>query len=107
MTETKKFNRRSFLTKSALAGGAATGSMLAAPAVLAQAPIVIKMQTSWNDANIWQDFARDYATRVEEMSGGRLKVDVLPAGAVVAAFQVLDAVNDLSLIHISEPTRPY
>jgi len=94
MTETKKFNRRSFLTKSALAGGAATGSMLAAPAVLAQAPIVIKMQTSWNDANIWQDFARDYATRVEEMSGGRLKVDVLPAGAVVAAFQVLDAVND-------------
>ena len=94
MTDTKKFNRRSFLTKSALAGGAATGSMLAAPAVLAQAPIVIKMQTSWNDANIWQDFARDYATRVEEMSGGRLKVDVLPAGAVVAAFQVLDAVND-------------
>ena len=94
MTETKKFNRRSFLTKSALAWGAATGSMLAAPAVLAQAPIVIKMQTSWNDANIWQDFARDYATRVEEMSGGRLKVDVLPAGAVVAAFQVLDAVND-------------
>jgi len=52
------------------------------------------MQTSWNDANIWQDFARDYATRVEEMSGGRMKVDVLPAGAVVAAFQVLDAVND-------------
>ena len=94
MTDTKKLNRRSFLTKSALAGGAATGSMLAAPAVLAQAPIVIKMQTSWNDANIWQDFARDYATRVEEMSGGRLKVDVLPAGAVVAAFQVLDAVND-------------
>jgi len=94
MTDTKKFNRRSFLTKSALAGGAATGSMLAAPAVLAQAPIVIKMQTSWNDANIWQDFARDYATRVEEMSGGRMKVDVLPAGAVVAAFQVLDAVND-------------
>ncbi|HBB84672.1 MAG TPA: C4-dicarboxylate ABC transporter [Sulfitobacter sp.] len=94
MTDTKKFNRRSFLTKSALAGGAATGSTLAAPAVLAQAPIVIKMQTSWNDANIWQDFARDYATRVEEMSGGRLKVDVLPAGAVVAAFQVLDAVND-------------
>ncbi len=28
------------------------------------------------------------------MSGGRLKIDVLPAGAVVAAFQVMDAVND-------------
>ena len=94
MTENKNLNRRSFLTKSAVAGGAAAGGMLAAPAVLAQAPLVIKMQTSWNDANIWQDFARDYASRVEEMSGGRVKVDVLPAGAVVAAFQVLDAVND-------------
>ncbi|SFS42342.1 Tat (twin-arginine translocation) pathway signal sequence [Sulfitobacter marinus] len=94
MTEKTNINRRSFLAKSAVAGGAAAGSMLAAPAVLAQAPLVIKMQTSWNDANIWQDFARDYATRVEQMSGGRLKVDVLPAGAVVAAFQVLDAVND-------------
>ena len=94
MKTNNSINRRSFLTKSAVAGGAAAGSMLAAPAVLAQAPLVIKMQTSWNDANIWQDFARDYATRVEEMSGGRVKVDVLPAGAVVAAFQVLDAVND-------------
>ena len=94
MSNKQGLNRRSFLTKSALAGGVATGSMLAAPAVLAQAPLVIKMQTSWNDANIWQDFARDYATRVEEMSGGRMKVDVLPAGAVVSAFQVLDAVND-------------
>ena len=94
MKDTKNLNRRSFLTKSVVAGGAATGAMLAAPAVLAQAPLVIKMQTSWNDANIWQDFARDYATRVEEMSGGRVKVDVLPADAVVAAFQVLDAVND-------------
>ncbi len=94
MTENNKINRRSFLTKSALAGGVATGSMLAAPAVLADAPLVMKMQTSWNDANIWQDFAKDYATRVEAMSGGRLKIEVLPAGAVVAAFQVLDAVND-------------
>lgn len=88
-------NRRSFLTKSAVAGGAAaTGTALAAPAVLAQAPLVVKMQTSWSASNIWDEFAKDYATRVEEMSGGRLKVDVLPAGAVVAAFQVMDACND-------------
>jgi len=75
-------------------GGAAAGSALAAPAVLAQAPIVLKMQTSWGAANIWDEFAKDYATRVGEMSGGRLQVDVLPAGAVVGAFQVMDAVND-------------
>ena len=93
-TEDKALSRRSFLRKGALAGGAAAGASLAAPAVLAQAPIVIKMQTSWGAANIWDEFAKDYAQRVDEMSGGRLKVDVLPAGAVVAAFQVLDAVND-------------
>ena len=94
MTKETKLNRRSFLKKSALAGGAATGSMLAAPAVLAQSPIVMKMQTSWPASDIWDEFAKDYARRVEEMSGGRLTIDVRPAGAVVAAFQVLDAVND-------------
>jgi TRAP-type mannitol/chloroaromatic compound transport system substrate-binding protein len=92
MTE-KKFDRRSFLTKSALLGGASAG-MLAAPAVLAQAPKVLKMQTSWSASDIWMDFARQYTTRVEEMSGGRLTIDLLPAGAVVAAFQVMDAVSD-------------
>lgn len=94
MTDTGQMNRRSFLKKTALAGGATTAGALAAPAVLAQAPIVLKMQTSWGASNIWDEFAKDYAQRVEEMSGGRMKIDVLPAGAVVAAFQVLDAVND-------------
>ncbi|MGA1007927.1 MAG: TRAP transporter substrate-binding protein, partial [Sedimenticolaceae bacterium] len=39
-------------------------------------------------------FAKDYCDRVERMSGGRLKIDLLPSGAVVKAFQVMDAVND-------------
>jgi TRAP-type mannitol/chloroaromatic compound transport system substrate-binding protein len=90
----KALSRRSFLRTGALAGGAAAGSVLAAPAVLAQAPLVVKMQTSWPAADIWMDFAREYVARVEEMSGGRLKVDLLPAGAVVGAFQVMDGVND-------------
>ena len=94
MSKENTINRRSFLRKSALAGGTFAGGALAAPAVLAQAPIVLKMQTSWGAANIWDEFAKDYATRVSEMSGGRLQIDVLPAGAVVSAFQVLDAVND-------------
>ena len=95
MTQKSNIGRRSFLKKSALFGGTAgMATALAAPAVLAQSPKVIKMQTSWPSSNIWQEMAQDYADRVEAMSGGRLKVDVLPAGAVVAAFQVLDAVND-------------
>lgn len=92
-TVTTAVSRRSFLKTGALAGGvAATG--LAAPAVLAQAPKVVKMQTSWPASDIWMDFARQYTERVEKMSGGRLKIDLMPAGAVVGAFQVLDGVND-------------
>jgi len=87
-------SRRSFLKKGVLAGGAATATALAAPAVLAQAPLVMKMQTSWPASDIWMDFARQYTERVETMSGGRLKVDLLPAGAIVGAFQVLDACSD-------------
>ena len=79
-----KLDRRSFLRKSAFVGGATAG-VLAAPAVLAQAPKVVKMQTSWPASDIWMDFARQYTTRIEEMSGGRLTIDLLPAGAVVAA----------------------
>ena len=97
MTDTREtgLSRRSFLRKGALGGSAAAAaSVLAAPAVLAQAPLVMKMQTSWPASDIWMDFAREYVTRVEEMSGGRLKIDLLPAGAIVGAFQVMDAVND-------------
>ena len=57
--------RRSLLRKSAVAGGVAAGSVIGAPAVVGQAPLVVKMQTSWPAADIWMDFARQYTTRVE------------------------------------------
>ena len=87
-------SRRSFLSKGALGGTVAAGAALSAPAVLAQAPLVVRMQTSWPASDIWMDFAQQYIDRVEAMSGGRLSIDLLPAGAVVGAFQVMDAVND-------------
>ncbi|TIO08306.1 TRAP transporter substrate-binding protein [Mesorhizobium sp.] len=91
----KKISRRGFLEKStAITAGAAAATTLATPAVLAQSPVTIKMQTSWPASDIWMDFARQYIERVERMSGGRLKFELLPAGAVVGAFQVLDGVND-------------
>ncbi|GAB4225370.1 MAG: TRAP transporter substrate-binding protein [Kiloniellaceae bacterium] len=93
-SDTKNLSRRKLLKGGAVAAGATAASTLAAPAAIGQAPVVVKMQTSWPASDIWMDFAREYVDRVEQMSGGRLKVDLLPAGAVVAAFQVLDAVND-------------
>lgn len=88
-------SRRKFLKGGlAAAAGVAAGSIGAPAVVTAAAPKVIKMQTSWPSSDIWMDFARQYTDRVEKMSGGRLKIDLLPAGAVVKAFQVMDAVND-------------
>lgn len=92
-TTSSGVSRRSFLKRGAAAAGAVAGSV-AAPAILAQSPMVLKMQTSWSASDIWMDFARQYVERVERMSNGRLKIDLLPSGAVVQAFQVLDAVND-------------
>lgn len=92
-------SRRNFLKNTTVATAATAGAVagvgsLAAPAVLAQAPIVLKMQSSWPSSDIFQDMAKQYVERVEAMSGGRLKIDLLPAGAVVAAFQVQDACHD-------------
>ena len=95
-TDTKALSRRSFLKGGAAAGALAAGS-LAAPAVIAgghSKAVTIKMQSSWPASDVFQEMAQQYADRVEQMSGGRLKVDLLPAGAVVGAFSVLDAVND-------------
>ena len=95
-TETKALSRRSFLKGGAAAGALAAGS-IAAPAVIAgghSKAITIKMQSSWSASDIFQEMAQQYADRVEAMSGGRLKIELLPAGAVVGAFQVMDAVND-------------
>lgn len=63
--ESRNVSRRSFLRNGAAAGGVMAGTTLAAPAVLAQAPLVIKMQTSWPASDIWMDFAREYNARVE------------------------------------------
>jgi TRAP-type mannitol/chloroaromatic compound transport system substrate-binding protein len=95
MTATKQsLSRRKFLKGASVAAGAAAGTLAAPAVVTAQAPVVVKMQSSWPASDIWMDFARQYVERVEAMSGGRIKIDLLPAGAVVGAFQVMDGVND-------------
>ncbi|ABC82662.1 TRAP transporter substrate-binding protein [Anaeromyxobacter dehalogenans] len=88
-----KASRRSFLKKAALgAAGVAAGA--AAPTIhVAQAPITLRFQSTWPQKDIFHEFALDYAKKVNEMSGGRLKIEVLAAGSVVKAFDLLDAVS--------------
>lgn len=103
----KTVNRRSFLRSGGvLAGGAAASTLLAAPAVLAQSPLVLKMQTSWPASDIWQTMAQQYVDRVQAMSGDRIQIDLLPAGAVVGAFQVMDGVSD-GVIDIAHSVSAY
>jgi TRAP-type mannitol/chloroaromatic compound transport system substrate-binding protein len=89
-------SRRRFLKTGALAGGAAVGG-LAAPAVLAQAPIVLKMQSSWPASDIFHEQAQQYVERVHAMSNKRIQIDLTPAGAIVGAFDVQDACHDGAL----------
>jgi TRAP-type mannitol/chloroaromatic compound transport system substrate-binding protein len=89
----KNVGRRRFLAGAAtVAGGAA--ATVAMPNVSRAQAKTIKMQSSWGASDIFQDMARQYVDRVEKQSGGKLKIDLLPSGAVVQAFQVQDAVHD-------------
>jgi TRAP-type mannitol/chloroaromatic compound transport system substrate-binding protein len=84
-------SRRSFLKKAAL--GAAGAAVATGPTiVVAQQPINLRFQSTWPTKDIFHEYALDYAKKVNEMTGGRLKIEVLPAGAVVKAFDLLDAV---------------
>jgi TRAP-type mannitol/chloroaromatic compound transport system substrate-binding protein len=82
--------RRKFLGGAAVA----TAATVAAPGVVsAQGPISMRWQSTWPSKDIFHEFALDYAKKVNDMTGGDLKIEVLPAGAVVPAFGLLDAVS--------------
>jgi TRAP-type mannitol/chloroaromatic compound transport system substrate-binding protein len=83
--------RRTFLRGAAVAAGAAA---LGFPNVVkAQGPISMRWQSTWPAKDIFHEYANDFAKKVNDMTGGDLKIEVLPAGAVVPAFGLLDAVS--------------
>ena len=88
MSKTKT-QRRKFLG-SAAAVGAGT---MAFPMVSKAQTTSLRFQSTWPSKDIFHEYATDFAKKVNDMAGGRLKIEVLPAGAVVPAFQLLEAVN--------------
>jgi TRAP-type mannitol/chloroaromatic compound transport system substrate-binding protein len=78
-----------------LSGAAvATAATVTAPNVVkAQGPINFRFQSTWPSKDIFHEYALDFAKKVNDMTGGDLKIEVLPAGAVVPAFQLIDAVS--------------
>src|SRR5258708_1992960 len=84
--------RRKFLTGAAAPAGAP--ATLGFPMIArAQAPVTFRFQSTWPAKDIFHEYANDFAGKVNSMSGGKLKIEVLPSGAVVKAFDLLDAVS--------------
>ena len=64
------------------------------PSIALGAPKTLKMQAAWpSGANIFFEMAGDYAKMVQDMSGGELKVDLQPVGAVVKTSEIGQAVS--------------
>jgi len=84
--------RRKFLTGAA---AATTGAAITAFPMIAKAqgPVTMRWQSTWPAKDIFHEYALDFAKKVNDMTGGELRIDVLPAGAVVPAFGLLDAVT--------------
>jgi TRAP-type mannitol/chloroaromatic compound transport system substrate-binding protein len=90
----RKSSRRKFLSEAA----AATAAVVVAPSVVkAQGPVNLRWQSTWPSKDIFHEFALDFAKKINDMTGGDLKIEVLPAGAVVPAFGLLDAVSQGTL----------
>ncbi len=83
--------RRRFVQSAA----ALTGGLLAAPIPRARAETTVELrfQSTWPTRDIFHEYALDFAAKVNEMSGSRLHIEMLPAGAMVRAFDLIDAVH--------------
>ena len=84
--------RRKFL-KGAAVGGAGAAALSFPMISKSQGVQNLRFQSTWPAKDIFHEYAVDFATKVNDMTGGELKIEVLPAGAVVPAFGLLDAVS--------------
>lgn len=87
----KDLSRRKFIRGGALAAGAVAGAAVSAPHV-AKAATVLKIQAAWG-GGIFLEFAQDYVNRVNEMSGGAMKIDLLAVNSVVKTAEMQTAVH--------------
>jgi TRAP-type mannitol/chloroaromatic compound transport system substrate-binding protein len=69
------------------------GSYSAPRTATAQAPITWKVQHAWPTGTFPEDAAKLLVQTIDKNSGGRLKLELVPSGAVVPPFEVQDAVS--------------
>ncbi len=88
--------RREFLKNATVGAGAAVAATAVnAPAVLAKKTYRWKMVTTWPPKlPVLQTGAERFAKRIEEISGGRLKIQVFAGGELVPPLGTFDAVSN-------------
>jgi len=82
--------RRRFLAKAAT--GTVAAGALAAPMVSNAQTVSLRFQSTWPAKDIFHEYANDFAKKINDMAGSRLRIEVLPSGSVVPAFQLLEGV---------------
>jgi len=87
----RSMTRRKFLTATAASVGGAAA--IGFPMISRAEVTSLRFQSTWPSKDIFHEYALDFAKKVNDMTGGELKIEVLPAGAVVPAFGLLDAVS--------------
>jgi TRAP-type mannitol/chloroaromatic compound transport system substrate-binding protein len=87
--------RRRFLVKAGGAMAAVTApAIIDAPHVIAQPKVQWRMSTTWTTAfDVVQGAAQRLAKVVEEMSGGRFRIEVFPGGQIMGLFDCFDATS--------------
>jgi TRAP-type mannitol/chloroaromatic compound transport system substrate-binding protein len=85
-------SRRAFLKGGAVAAAAGAATLAMPNVARAQDAVTFKFQSTWPAKDIFHEYAADFVSRVNEMAGGKLKLELLAAGSVAKAFEVQDAV---------------
>ena len=97
MNDDKTVAQKPSTTRRKFLAGAAGAGALAFPMIgkgqAATGPTSMRWQSTWPAKDIFHEYATDFAKKINDMTGGELKIEVLPAGAVVPAFGLLDAVS--------------
>jgi TRAP-type mannitol/chloroaromatic compound transport system substrate-binding protein len=88
-------DRRRFLVKASGVAAATAAAIIAdAPNVIAQPKVQWRMSTTWTPAvDVLQGAAERLAKIVDEMSGGRFRIEVFPGGQIMPPFACFDAAS--------------
>jgi len=88
-------DRRRFIARaSGVAAAAAAAAISDAPSVIAQPKVQWRMSTAWpSSLDVMQGSAEKLAKVVEEMSGGRFRIEVYPGGQIMPPFACFDAAS--------------